>query len=85
MLFLIEACRELLSLSMRKLNFIINLLTNAESMQVDMTDKTNLLPNFPLSTTEELLEFEREIKMDKDFRKQFVSTHYFHNFPIKVS
>ncbi|XP_026824294.1 uncharacterized protein LOC105281887 [Ooceraea biroi] len=82
----VKACRELQSIFMRKLNLIVNLLTNPKSKQVVMTDETNLLPNFPLSTTEELLQFEREIKTDKDIRKQFVSIYtLFHNFPIELS
>ncbi|KAL6420229.1 hypothetical protein ACFW04_014599 [Cataglyphis niger] len=34
-------------------------------------EDTHLLPEFPLSTTEDLLKFEEDLKTDKDIRRQF--------------
>lgn len=54
----------------KKLNMIINILTNPETNE-DVT-KSNLLPDFPLPTTEKFLEFEKELQ-DRTVRQQFVS------------
>jgi len=57
----------------RKLNLLINLITNPETNQMVTTKESNLLPNFPLSTTEEFLQFEKDLQTDTEIRKQFVS------------
>lgn len=56
----------------RKLNMIMNVLINPETKQ-EVTMQSNLLPDFPLSTTEKFLEFEKDLQNDRDIRKQFVS------------
>lgn len=56
----------------RKLDTIINLLTNAETQSLTV-DETHLLPNFPLSTLEEFFKLEADLKIDREIRKQFVS------------
>lgn len=71
--YVIDACRTTHKTLMRKLNTIINLLTNAETQsQVAIVDETHLLPNFPLSTLEDFQKFEADLKIDKEIRKQFV-------------
>jgi len=57
----------------RKLNLLINLITNPETNQMVTTKESNLLPNFQLSTTEEFLQFEKDLQTDTEIRKQFVS------------
>jgi len=57
----------------RKLNSLINLITNPETNQMVTTKESNLLPNFPLSTAEEFLQFEKDLQTDTEIRKQFVS------------
>ncbi|KAL6418034.1 hypothetical protein ACFW04_011098 [Cataglyphis niger] len=62
---------------MRKLNIIINLLTNEETQSHTASkEDTHLLPEFPLSTTEDLLKFEEDLKTDKDIRRLFLRTTY---------
>jgi len=62
---------------LRKLNLLINLITNPETNQMVInkgtTKESNLLPNFQLSTTEEFLQFEKDLQTDTEIRKQFVS------------
>jgi len=61
---------------LRKLNLLINLITNPETNQMvtnGTTKESNLLPNFQLSTTEEFLQFEKDLQTDTEIRKQFVS------------
>jgi len=61
---------------LRKLNLLINLITNPETNQMvtnGTTTESNLLPNFQLSTTEEFLQFEKDLQTDSEIRKQFVS------------
>ncbi|XP_036147126.1 uncharacterized protein LOC105835708 [Monomorium pharaonis] len=65
-----DTCHKTNITIMRKLNLIINVLTNPESNQVDVT-KSDLLPDFQLSTTEEFLKFENELQTDREIRKQF--------------
>ncbi|XP_067217195.1 uncharacterized protein [Linepithema humile] len=54
----------------RKLNMIMNVLINPETKQ-EVTIQSNLLPDFPLSTIEKFLEFEKDLQNDRDIRKQF--------------
>ncbi|XP_072760468.1 uncharacterized protein [Anoplolepis gracilipes] len=68
-----NACHKLQNAIVKKLNLIINILTNPETNQAVVTDKSNLLPNFPISNTEEFLKFEGELQTDKEIRKQFKS------------
>lgn len=56
----------------RKLNMIMNVLINPKTKQ-EVTMQSNLLPDFPLLTTEKFLEFEKDLQNDRDIRKQFVS------------
>jgi len=57
---------------LRKLNLLINLITNPETNQMvtnGTTTESNLLPNFQLSTTEEFLQFEKDLQTDTEIRK----------------
>jgi len=53
----------------RKLNLLINLITNPETNQMVTTKESNLLSNFQLSTTEEFLQFEKDLQTDTEIRK----------------
>jgi len=57
----------------RKMDLIINLLTNSNTYIHSNKCKTDLLPNFPLLTIEDFLKFEENLQTDREIRKQFVS------------
>lgn len=55
----------------RKLNLLINLAQNSDTPRE--TAEPSLLPAFPLSSAEDILNFDQELQSDKRIRKQFVS------------
>lgn len=87
----IDACHKSISqihatqeIMIRKLNTIINLLTNEETeSHAASKEDTHLLPEFPLSTTKDLLKFEEDLQIDKDIRRQFVGIHFLHLLKMK--
>ena len=74
--YVIDGCRKnqkmLFSLN-RKLDLVLNLLTNSNTVLQTNKQETELLPDFPLATIEEFSKFEADLQSDREIRKQFVS------------
>jgi hypothetical protein len=74
--YVIDGCRKnkkiLFSLN-RKLDLVLNLLTNSNTVLQTNKQETELLPDFPLATIEEFLKCEADLQNDRKIRKQFVS------------
>lgn len=57
----------------RKLDLVLNLLTNSNTVLQTNKQETELLPDFSLATIVEFSKFEADLQSDRKIRKQFVS------------
>lgn len=57
----------------KKLNLLINLVQNSDTPRETAENEPSLLPAFPLSSAEDILNFDQELQSDRRIRKQFVS------------
>ena len=63
----------------RKLNRIIHWIENQNEIQNEIQEDFSLLPNFPLTTVEQVKAFNEQLN-DANVRRQFVSTSLFINY-----
>lgn len=57
----------------KKLNLLINLAQNSDTPRETAENEPSLLSAFPLSSAEDILNFDQELQSDRRIRKQFVS------------
>lgn len=57
----------------RKIDLIINLLTNSKTYIQNNKSATELLPTFPILTLDDFTKFETSLQTDRQIRQQFVS------------
>lgn len=76
-MFRIVACRKMQKTLLQKMDVLINLLSSQQEKislsASNATYETNILPHFPLSTTDELMRFNEELEKYEDLKIIFVS------------